>query len=357
MIDELVAMYKAAGAPLDRIHMGGDEVPAGVWEQSPAVQKLIAEHPDIDSTGDLWGYFYRRVNTMLNKRGFRLYGWEEIGMKEALWGGESHSVADTAFAQEDVQVDVWNNVIGYGAEDLAYHLANAGYKVVLSGVSNFYFDLAYQKSFSEPGLYWGGFNSLEKPFAFIPFDYFKNADTDVMGRPLKPGHFDEKVRLTEKGRSNIVGIQGLLWGEKLISDDRQEYMLLPKLLAMAERAWAPKPSWAEGNWTAANREAYRLAWSRFLHRVARRELPRLDHYAGGYQYRIPTPGAVIRDDTLHANNQMPGYTIRYTTDGAEPTGNSPIYSEPVPNDPNSTVKLRGFNTNGRGGRSVTLHLH
>jgi hexosaminidase len=52
---------------------------------------------------------------------------------------------------EHFQLDVWNNVLGWGSEDLAYKLANSGYKVVLSCVSNNYFDMAYYKDFSEPG--------------------------------------------------------------------------------------------------------------------------------------------------------------------------------------------------------------
>ena len=354
VIDELQAMYKEAGAPLERIHMGGDEVPNGVWELSPSVIKLINENPEVESVGDLWGYFFRRVNGMLKERGLLLYGWEEVGMKEALWGGESHHVADTSFAKENVQLDVWNNVMGSGAEDLAYRLANAGYKVVLSGVSNFYFDLAYQKAFPEPGLYWGGFNSLDKPYSFIPYDYYKNAKEDLLGRPLAADHFTDMERLTEEGRKNIVGIQSLLWAEKLISDERQEYMLTPKLLAMAERAWAPQPQWAEGDWGADNQEQYRQAWSEFLNIAAKRELPRLDHYAGGFAYRIPTPGAVVRDSMVHANVQMPGFIIRYTTDGSEPTAESPQYTGPFALPEEGVVKMKVFNHNGRGGRTIEL---
>ncbi|HKL19134.1 MAG TPA: family 20 glycosylhydrolase [Halalkalibaculum sp.] len=354
VIDELQAMYKQAGAPLDRIHMGGDEVPNGVWELSPSVMGLVRDNPEIESVGDLWGYFFRRVNGMLKERGLSLYGWEEIGMKEALWGGESHHVADTAFAKENVQVDVWNNVMGSGAEDLAYRLANAGYKVVLSGVSNFYFDLAYQKAFPEPGLYWGGFNSLDKPFSFIPYNYYKNAEKDLLGRPLAADHFNDMERLTDEGRKNIVGIQSLLWAEKLINAERQEYMLTPKLLAMAERAWAPKPQWAEGDWGTNNEEQYRQAWSEFLNVAAKRELPRLDHYAGGFAYRIPTPGAVVQDSMVHANVQMPGFLIRYTTDGSEPTADSKEYTGPFALPEEGMVRMKVFNHAGRGGRAISV---
>ena len=192
VIDELAAMYEEAGAPLYRVHMGGDEVPAGVWEQSPAVDKLIEDNPDVESTDDLWGYFFQKVDQILKERGLALYGWEEVGMTEALWSGESHSVVDSSFAENNVQLDVWNNLVGSGAEDLAYRLANAGYKVVLSGVSNFYFDLAYQQTFPEPGLFWGGFQDLDKPFSFIPYNFYKNARVDRFGRELSDSYFEER---------------------------------------------------------------------------------------------------------------------------------------------------------------------
>jgi hexosaminidase len=172
-----------------------------------------------------------------------------------------------------------------------------------------------------------------------------------MGRPLDDNHFEDMERLTEEGRANIVGIQSLLWGEKLISDERQEYMLVPKLLAMAERAWAAQPGWAKGEWTTQNEQQYQLAWSQFLNIASKRELPRLDHYAGGFRYRIPTPGAIIKDGTISANVQMPGFTIRYTTDGSEPDINSKVYEGPIDA---SSAKLRVFSRNGRGGRTVEI---
>ncbi|MCW9706870.1 family 20 glycosylhydrolase [Fodinibius salsisoli] len=354
VVDELAAMYDEAGAPLYRIHMGGDEVPAGVWEQSPVVDQLIAGNPDVESTGDLWSYFYQKVNALLKERGFALYGWEEVGMREALWSGESHSVVDSAFAEQDVQLDVWNNLVGSGDEDLAYRLANGGYKVVLSGVSNFYFDLAYQKAFPEPGLYWGGFQDLEKPFSFIPYNFYKNARIDRFGRKLNDSYYQDMERLTDEGRANIVGIQGLLWGEKLISRERQEYMLLPKLLGLAERAWAPQPDWAlEADSSTWNSE-YNRDWNRFVNKVGMRELPRLDHYSGGFEYRIPTAGATVINEEVKANVQMPGFTIRYTTDGSEPTINSREYIRPIPSE--EMIKFRVFNRSGRGGRTIKVEL-
>lgn len=353
IIDELQNMYEKTGAPLEIIHMGGDEVPAGVWEESPAVKTLITEHSGVEGTGDLWNYFFENVQKILSDRGLDLYGWEEIGMTQALWGEQGDEPGpSSAFSGQNVHVDVWNNVAGGGDEDLAYRLANAGYKVVLSGVSNFYFDLAYEKTFEEPGLYWGGFLPLDKPFSFIPYDYYKNIDVSVSGRELDDGYFGDKERLTEEGRNNIVGIQSLLWGERLVNAKRMEYMLLPRLLAMAERAWSPSPQWATEENSSYSEELYREDWSRFVNKISGHELPRLDFYHGGFNYRIPTPGAVVKEGEVHANTRMPGFTIRYTTDGSEPTVQSRVYSNPVTEK--GWVKLKIFNQNERAGRSVAI---
>jgi hexosaminidase len=352
VVDEVLAMYREAGAPIKTIHFGGDEVPAGVWEKSPAYHALKASNPAIKSTDDLWYYFFGKINTMLRQRGLTLYGWEEIAMRKTQLDGKSHYIPNPDFVGEDFQVDVWNNVLGWGAEDLAYRLANAGYKVVLSCVTNLYFDMAYYKAFDEPGYYWGAFVDIDKPFYFIPYDYFKNAKEDKFGNSLDRSIFIGKERLTDYGKANIVGLQGLLWSENILGPERMEYMILPKMLGLAERAWAKDPGWALEKDEQKSQQLYAEAWSAFVSVVGQRELPRLDYYSGGYNYRIPVPGAVVENGAVRANLQLPGFTIRYTTDGREPSVKSKIYNGPITNK--GTIVLRAFNTKGRGGKSTII---
>jgi hexosaminidase len=245
---------------------------------------------------------------------------------------------------------VWNNILGWGAEDLAYQLANAGYKVVLGPVSNMYFDMAYQKNFEEPGYYWGAYTDVDKTFEFIPFDYFKNAQTDRFGNPVDPAIFVGKSRLTDYGKSNIIGLEGLIWSETLQGPATLEYMVFPKLLGLAERAWAPAPAWETMPDGPLFEQKYTSDWTHFANQLGKRELPRLDFYSGGYQYRIPTPGAKIQNGMLYTNLQLPGFVIRYTIDGSEPNGSSPIYAAPVA--VHASVKIRAFDRNGRGSRTV-----
>lgn len=353
VVDDILAMYKDAGAPITMIHFGGDEVPVGVWERSPEVQTLKKENPSVQSTDDLWYYFYGKINGILKKKGLTLYGWEEIGMRKTTLDGSPRYIPNPDFVNEKFQVDVWNNVLGWGAEDLAYRMANSGYKVVLSCVTNLYFDMAYYKSFDEPGYYWGAFVDIDKPFYFIPYDYFRNAKEDKFGGPLDRSIFVGKERLTDYGKTNIIGIQGLLWSETIRGPERMEYMILPKMLSLSERAWAADPEWAREIDEKKREKLYTDSWSSFVSVVGQRELPRLDYYRGGYGYRIPSPGAVIVDGKVIANIQLPGLTIRYTTDGKEPTERSKIYNAPI--STKGTIKLKAFSAKGRTGKTVTIN--
>ncbi|SDT66944.1 hexosaminidase [Mucilaginibacter mallensis] len=348
VINDIAGIYKEAGAPLNTIHFGGDEVPAHVWEQSPAYLTLKASHPEISGTGDLWYYFYGRINQLLKDKGLTLAGWEEMGLRKTMLDGKAAYVPNPDFTPYHLQTEVWNNSIGSGQEDLAYKLANAGYKVVLSSVTNLYFDMAHYKSFDEPGYYWGAFVDIDKPFSFIPYDYFKNTSVDRDGLPINKSIFIGKQRLTDYGKTNIAGLQGCLWGENIKTPERMEYMIFPSVLGLAERAWAQDPQWATEPDTTKSSAMYQQAWANFLNVLGKRELPRLTYLNGGYSYRIPKPGVMMRGGEYKANMQFPGFTIRYTTDGKDPDTKSKVYNDAVIVTGNN-VKFRAFDNKGRGG--------
>ncbi|HJV18264.1 MAG TPA: family 20 glycosylhydrolase [Sediminibacterium sp.] len=352
VIDELLLMYQEAGASLTTIHMGGDETPAGAWEGSPICKQLIAADASLQNTNDLWYYYYKKVNDIVRSRGLMMSGWEELGMRKTVLDGQKTMIVNPMFTGENMQLHVWNNVTGWGAEDLPYRLANAGYKVVLSPVSNNYLDLAYNKHPDEPGYYWGGFQDIDKPFYFVPYDYYKTSREDPNGNPVDPAVFTGKDRLTDYGKSNIVGIQGLLWNENIRTDDQLFYMLLPKLLGVAERAWAKDPSWAGEKNAELFKQQYDAGWSAFVNVIGKRELPRLDHLNGGFKYRIPTAGAKRIGAAVVANVQFPGLVIRFTTDGTTPTMLSKIYSGPITQK--GDIRLRVFASDGRGSRVVAV---
>ncbi len=223
---------------------------------------------------------------------------------------------------------------------------------MLSPVTNYYFDLAWNQNPEERGLDWGGYIDLRKPFQFIPFDYYRNARVDARGNPLDPAVFVGKDRLTDYGRTHVLGIQGNLWSETLGAEERLEYMLLPRLFALAERAWAPDPDWATERDPARSDSLYREAWSRFVNVLGMRELPRLDREVPGVNYRIPTPGLKIEGGMVHCSVELPGFTLRYTTDGSEPTVRSSLVRGPIPF--RGTVRVAAFNATGRQGHTARL---
>jgi len=353
-VDALLAMHQEAGMPLKTLHMGGDEVPVGVWEKSPVCQALLKTLPaeQYQQTSDLWLYYWQKVNSIIRQRGLYVSGWEEIGMRETKIDNNRQLIVNPAFANENFHTYVWNTVMGWGAEDLPYRLANGGYKVVLCPVSNLYFDLSYQKDFAEPGYYWGGFVDTDKPFYFIPFDYLKNTKVDRFGNPVDPKTLVGKDRLTDYGKSNIIGIQGHLWAENIRSAADLEYSAFPKMLALAERAWAADPEWATEKDVAKSEALYQNAWNKFANITGKRLLPVLNYYQGGANFRIPTVGAKIVNGAVAANIQFPGLDIRFTTDGTEPSVKSPLYKEPITTK--GAIRLRAFDHKGRGSRSVDL---
>lgn len=352
VVEEVAGMYKDAGVPLEYVHMGGDEVPGGVWEKSPVVKALMAKDTRIKNTNDLWYYYYGKVYSILHDRGLKMYGWEEMGMRKTTLDGKPYNIPNPDFSNAGFMLDVWNNTMGGGAEDLAYRLANANYKVVFSGVSNLYFDMAYQKVFDEPGFYWGGFVDIDKPFYLIPEDYYKNSKVDALDNPLPADMFKGKDRLTAYGAANITGIQGLLWSETVKNSARLEYMLLPKLLSLSERAWAKNPEWATEKDNAKSDAMYTTAWGNFVNVLGKRELVRLDHYNGGYLYRIPTVGASVVNGAVAVNLQVPGLAVRYTVNGKEPDAASKLYTAPVTEK--GAIRFKAFDTRGRGGRTVVV---
>ncbi|HUG43770.1 MAG TPA: family 20 glycosylhydrolase, partial [Acidobacteriota bacterium] len=351
VVDDLAAMYQEAGVPLQVVHVGGDEVPEGVWESSPACQSLIEREPDLTGTEDLFHYFLRRMGRILSERNLVLAGWEEVALMH-LPDQPHASVPNPEFVKEGFRPYVWNSIWGWGGEENAYRLANAGFPVVICNASNFYFDLAYNRDPVEFGYDWAGFVDNRKPWEFSPFNLYARARFNVLGNPIHPEAYAQSSPLTDAGRSNILGLQGQLWGENAKNPERVEYGALPRMLGLAERAWAQMPDWE----LVADREPrdalQHAEWNRFANAVGQRELPRLDHLAGGFQYRLPLPGAVVVDGALQANVEFPGLRIRYTTDGTEPTIDAPLYAAPVQVE--GEVRLKSFDTRGRGSRTVIV---
>ena len=353
LIDDVVSMYKEAGAPLTSIHSGGDEVPYGAWQKSPVCTNFLSNNTEsIKSTDQLHAYFMQRFKAIMDRHNLITAGWEEIVLRHT---SEGHHVTEINpdFVNQNMLPFVWNATWGWGREDMCYKLANMGYPVVMCNSAALYFDLAYDRDPQETGLSWSGFVDTKKPFELVPLDIFKNAKTDLMGNPLDMDAIAKMTPLSEKGKSNFLGIQGQLWAETLVDAEMMDYYTFPKLLALAERAWAVSPSWASIENNAQRDQAMEADWNIFANALGQRELIRLNYLCEGVNYRIPLAGGLIENGLLKANVRFPGLTIRYTTDGTEPTKNSALYAKPLKVE-GTKVRLKVFNEKGRSGRGCTV---
>lgn len=349
VFDEIIAMHSEADVPLNMIHVGGDEVPHGAWEQSPACE-LYMEEKSVESVSELATHFFDRLRGMLQERGLKMAGWEEVALVE----GEDGNVANPEFADSVVPY-VWSSIWGSGREEDAYMLANEGYDVVISNASTLYFDMAYNKSWQEPGFYWASMFKTKDVYSFIPFNLYKNAVQDNYGNPIDADQYEDAVRLTESGRENILGLQGQLWSETVNEPNRWEYMVLPRLLGLAERAWVGNPSWSDIENNERMWQKRDEAWNEFANRIGQFELDRLDQLVEDINYRLPLPGAIIEDGVLKTNSAFPGLDIRYEINGDKPDVNSPLYDGPVEISNENTVNLSIFNSVGRSGRVESIH--
>jgi len=347
VLDDIKKMYEEVGLTLKVVSLGGDEVPAGSWEKSPAIQELMKKE-GFKSVYEVWPYYVQKINEICASKGMEMAGWEEFGMVNKGKG----MVVNETLPHLNMQLDVWNNVIGGGHEDLVYKLANAGYKTIFISSANFYLDMVWDRDFREPGLKWAAISDLYNSFSLLPEDFFANMSITDPGKKLEKNYIASKVRLTEKGRSNILGVKAALWAETVLSAERMDYMLFPRLFALSERAWAPKRNWESD--AKFNEKAFNQTYADFVNKVGLVELPKLSLIANGFNYRLPSVGVNQKGDKLMANIEYPGFNIYYTTDGTEPKSGSQQYStEGIKVKQGDKINLAVIDEKGRVGRVST----
>jgi hexosaminidase len=332
----VAAIYREAGVEASLVHVGGDELPAGVWEGSPVCAERAAAL-GLARVADLKAYFARRLVTIARAHGLAVAGWEQFGLRAAPAGGAPPAaVPDLELARDGVTLYVWSDLAG--DEDIAYRLANAGYRIVLAGASHLYLDMAHEDVAEEPGLNWAPAIPLRRIYDFVPMN---------SAWPSTPATWP-----TAAGRARIDGIEAELFGETLRGEERIDYLLMPRLVAVAERAWSPEPGWVRLADPLAQNSRHREEWSVFMNQLSKQVLSRLDLEGVGIRYRVPPPGLVRLGGVVRANHAYPGYRLRYTTDGSNPTLHSPELVGEVPTD--SRLAVAAFTPDGRAGRTARI---
>lgn len=338
LIGEFKSIYAQAGIPLETMHLGGDEVAHGVWEKSPLCQEFMKENniPNIEA---LKGYYALTLAGIAKDQNIKLQLWDDI-----LHHAEGMS-------SDNLTLNAWDNSWGTGTEDFGYKRANEGYDVVLTSVSSLYFDMAYTKEVNEPGFYWGDYNDTRNIYNYLPTNFFSISHKLRLGGELTVEEMKDKERLTAKGLSHIKGIQGALWAETLKSPQDTEYLLYPKMLALAERAWSSSDI-KKGDSEKTIMTRLDKEWNIFANAVGQREMNRLTSW--GRHFRIPPVGIEIKGDVLSANVAYPGLTIRYAPLKDSLDENSKELNAPIKME--GPVQVAAFDKYGNHGRVQTISL-
>lgn len=337
VVDAFAVMHGEAGAPLKTFHLGADET-AGAWVDSPACKAMIAENGG--DAGKLTPRFIERVSKSLAAKGLRAGGWSD---------GMGHT--ETAGMPKKVQTNIWS-VLHSGAIREAHDQMNRGWDAVLSIPDLGYFDMPYAPHPDEGGYDWAsrGVDPYQV-FGFMPDNLPANAAT-IRNIYAEGKAIEDKPALGPGHR--VAGLQAQLWSETIRTDAQVDYMLFPRLLALAERAWAPAPwtpayqAGASYEWGDKRVDAVKLkaGWQDFAGRVAK-QWPMLEKI--GVAYRVAPPGARIAKGKLEANSMFPGTTIEYRIEGGAWTR----YAGPVA--VSGAAELRSRSADGkRASRTVRV---
>src|SRR5260370_1374206 len=126
----------------------------------------------------------------------------------------------------------------------------------------------------------------------------------------------------------------------------------PQALGRGDGASGPDPAGAREGGAGRSDSLSREAWFRFVTVVGKGERARLGGEVPGLAYRIPSPGLKVEGGVVLCSVELPGFTLRYTTDGSEPTARSSEVRGPIPL--RGTVRVAAFTTTGRKGHTARV---
>ena len=313
LFQSFTAMYQDAGVQFQRIHLGGDEVPAGAWLHSPAcrqsLQALDLWQPDWDperpddaaaiTRACLKGYAHNILAALEDAApGTGAGFWHEMSAFIDL-----ETVGNDLERYQRVYFNSWTTEAG--ELNIPAEILDRDQQMVISNASYLYLDMPHGLHAEESGLPWAGYIDTDTIYHFDPFNSWH----------IQPNQ-----------RPRIKGIQAQLWTETITDTALLHAHLFPRLLAVAERAWRSEPVTA--------------GWQAFAAAVGHRELGWLA--SQGIQSRLPPPGARVVRGSLEVNTMLPGLDVRYTLDGSDPTSQSPRYEGAKQVPANVEIRLACF---------------
>jgi hexosaminidase len=284
--------------PSEYIHIGGDEATKTNWKKCPHCRARMRSEK-LKNVEELQSYFIKRMEKFINAHGKRLIGWDEI-----LEGGLA----------PEATVMSWRGVKG-GLE-----AAEQGHDVVMTPGTHCYFD-HYQGPQNEEPLAIGGYLPLNKVYQFDPV-----VDT-----------------MTPEEAKFVLGGQANLWSEYISTESHSEYMIFPRLAALAETVWSPKEL---------------RNWDDFSERI-KKMMHRYDLMGINYAksaYLVTATSKVDLENksvSISLQNEFPCSDIRYVLEDKDLNKDATKYTGPIEINRTTVIKASLFEENKPVGNIFT----
>ena len=275
VMNEIIEIF-----PSKYVHIGGDEAPRTRWEKCPKCQARIKTEglkADKNHTAEdrLQSYCMTRIEEFLNSKGRQIIGWDEI-----LEG----DVAPNATVMS------WRGMEG------GIKAAQLGHDVIMTPTSFCYFDYYQTADTKDEPLGIGGYVPIEKVYSLEPVP----------------------AVLTEEQSKHILGAQANLWTEYIHSSEHVEYMVLPRMAALAEVQW-----------TQPEKKDFKDFTKRLARLMKFYQRDGFNYAKHVFDLKVDFTPDVAKKAVVVTLSTIDDAPIYYTLDGTEPTTASLKYTEPV----------------------------
>lgn len=295
VIDEVAALF-----PSKYIHLGGDEASKTNWKKCPLCQERMRKE-NIPNEEELQSYFMKRMSRYVQSKGKEVMGWDELTNSEIPEGAIIYG---------------WR-----GVGNAALKAAKLGHRFVMTPARVLYLIRYQGPQWFEPVTYFGN-NTLKDVYDYEPVQ--KDWTPDVL--------------------SLLMGVQASLWTEFCNTPEDAEYLIFPRLAALAEIAWV-KPE--AKNWSSFVKrlDTYNEHLANLNINYAR-SMFNIDHVVISSPRKLKAALTCIRPDV----------EIRYTTNGGEPQPTSFLYKDTLAIEGSKQIKAATFLNGEQAGKIVTLNL-
>lgn len=296
VLTEIIELF-----PSKYIHIGGDEAGKKGWKTCPKCQARMKKE-GLKNVDELQSYMIHRVEKFVNLHGRQIIGWDEIlegglapGATVMSWRGESGGIA----------------------------AARMGHDVIMTPGSHLYFDFYQADPKTQPYAI-GGYTPIKRVYSYNPVP-------------------EDSLSVAE--RKHIIGVQANTWAEYIPTEKHMEYMMFPRMLALAEIAWTPQEL---------------KDWDDFKPRMNAHISTLQDMGVNAFTLSdeietVMTVDILAKEIKVVLDAEKYPAEIRYTTNGTTPDVDSQIYDRPIIVKDSATItaaifrngKLQGIPTEKR----------